>query len=86
MQQNQFSFTFVVFNALTITNGTTAPSATQGQAYSYQFTAVGGTAPYTWSATGLPAGMTLSSAGLLSGTPTAGGNFNVTVTVQDASN
>jgi lysophospholipase L1-like esterase len=33
----------------------------------------------------LPAGLTLSSGGLLSGTPTAGGTFNFTVTATDSS-
>ena len=48
---------------------------------SFTLTASGGTAPYTWSATGLPAGITIgASTGTVSGTPTAGGTFNVTAT------
>jgi choice-of-anchor A domain-containing protein len=43
---------------------------------------VGG--PYTFSATGLPAGITMSSSGTISGTPTASGTFNYTVTVKDS--
>ncbi|MGD0058937.1 MAG: putative Ig domain-containing protein [Verrucomicrobiia bacterium] len=49
------------------------------------FTASGGTAPYTFSQTGgsLPAGMTLSSRGTLSGTPTSvSSTFTVTATDQ----
>ncbi|MDX3004502.1 M4 family metallopeptidase [Kribbella solani] len=47
----------------------------------FTLTASGGTSPYTWSATGLPAGVTIgSSTGTVSGTPTAGGTFNVTAT------
>jgi hypothetical protein len=47
---------------------TALPVGTVNAAYSLQLTAVGGTAPYTWSAFGLPAGMTLSADGLLSAT------------------
>ena len=53
-------------------------------AYSFQMLASGGAPPLVWSATGLPAGLTISSSGLISGTPTALGTFNVTVTVRDA--
>lgn len=57
-----------------------------GSAYSQTVTASGGIAPYTFAVTSgaLPAGVTLSSAGVLSGTPTAGGSFNWTVTATDA--
>ncbi|HXW54375.1 MAG TPA: Ig domain-containing protein [Candidatus Cybelea sp.] len=58
---------------LAITTTSPLPNASVGTAYSEQFTATGGTAPYTWSvASGstLPAGLTLSGSGLLSGTPT----------------
>ncbi|MGD0733388.1 MAG: putative Ig domain-containing protein, partial [Terracidiphilus sp.] len=40
--------------------------------------------PYTFSATGLPAGLTISTSGTISGTPTASGTFNYTVTVTDS--
>ena len=55
-----------------------------GAHYSGQFKASGGTGTYTWSATGLPPGLTLSSTGLLSGTPTAIGTFNCSITAIDA--
>ncbi len=66
---------------------TSLPAATVGAAYSQTLSASGGTAPYTYAVTAgaLPAGLTLSSAGVLSGTPTAGGTFNVTVTATDSS-
>ncbi|MFD1295586.1 putative Ig domain-containing protein [Lysobacter gummosus] len=65
----------------TLTNGTVAA------AYSQTITASGGIAPYTYaiSAGALPAGLSLSSAGVLSGTPTAGGTFNFTVTATGSS-
>lgn len=49
--------------------------------------ATGGTAPYSYAVTGgsLPGGTTLSAAGVLSGTPTASGVFNFTVTATDSS-
>jgi YVTN family beta-propeller protein len=63
------------------------PAATAETAYSRTLTASGGTAPYTYAVTAgaLSAGLTLSSAGVVSGTPTAAGSFNVTVTVTDSS-
>src|SRR6185503_4043452 len=62
--------------------------ATVGTAYSRSLaSATGGTAPYSYTiASGsLPAGITLASNGTLSGTPTAGGTFNFTVTATDSS-
>ena len=62
--------------------------ATVGNSYSRSLaSATGGTAPYTYAiASGsLPAGITLASNGTLSGTPTAGGSFNFTVTATDSS-
>jgi Putative Ig domain len=53
--------------------------------YSQQFTTTGGGNP-TWTATGtLPAGLTLSASGLLSGTPTAAGDYSFKVTATDGS-
>ncbi len=46
--------------------------------------ASGGTSPYTWTATGLPNGLSVSTAGVISGTPSAAGTFNVTVTARDS--
>ncbi len=61
------------------------PGGTIGQTYAQNLTASGGTAPYTFAVTAgaLPAGLSLNSAGALSGTPTAAGSFNATVTVTD---
>ncbi|MBB4949836.1 Zn-dependent metalloprotease [Kitasatospora gansuensis] len=55
-------------------------------AVSLQVNASGGTAPRTFTATGLPAGLSISSSGLITGTPTALGTSNVTVTAKDAVN
>ena len=64
----------------------TLPNGVVGNVYSQTITASGGTAPYTYAVTAgtLPAGLTLSAAGVLSGTPTAAGTSNFTVTATDA--
>jgi uncharacterized protein YhjY with autotransporter beta-barrel domain len=68
-----------------------APAAltggTVGAAYSESIIASGGIATYSYAITAgaLPAGLTLSSTGSLSGTPTAGGTFNFTVTATSSS-
>jgi hypothetical protein len=81
--------------ALTLTVGsslsigtTTVPEGTVGTNYSQQLSATGGAPPYAWSVTSgaLPDGLTLSGGGVLSGTPTAPGNFSFTVAVSDAGN
>ncbi|WP_052108265.1 putative Ig domain-containing protein [Aerolutibacter daejeonensis] len=70
---------------------TVSPSSVPGGAvavaYSQTLTASGGVAPYTFAVTAgsLPAGLSLSAGGVLSGTPTAGGTFNFTVTATDSS-
>ncbi|WP_430391814.1 putative Ig domain-containing protein [Dyella sp. 20L07] len=73
--------------AVTVTPAT-LPAVQAETAYSQQFSANGGTTPYTYAVTtgSLPAGMTLSSTGLLSGTPTVSGDFNITVTATDKFN
>jgi Zn-dependent metalloprotease len=53
----------------------------------FTITVSGGTSPYSFSATGLPPGISINAtSGQVSGTPTAGGTFNVTVNVNDSSN
>ena len=66
----------------------TSPSpleAAQGSAFTHQLTATGGTLPYTWliASGALPAGLSLAG-GVISGTPTAAGNFTFTVQVTDS--
>lgn len=71
----------------TITLDDILPDGSTGTAYSSSVTASGGTAPYTYnvSSGAVPDGLTLSTAGTLSGTPTADGVFNFSVTATDAS-
>jgi hypothetical protein len=63
----------------------TPTAGISGQAYSFQFTVQGGTAPYRWSTSGtVPPGLTLASGtGLLSGTPNPAGNYSFVVQVTD---
>lgn len=57
---------------------------TVGVALSQQFTASGGTAPYTFAGSQLPAGLTLASGGVLSGTPTTVQTVVLIVVATDA--
>lgn len=79
-------YTQYVCPTLTITNTTLANGAF-GQPYSAALTQTGalGAPTYAVVAGALPPGMTLSAGGTLSGTPTALGTFNFTITVSDAS-
>ncbi|MBO1417590.1 M4 family metallopeptidase, partial [Streptomyces sp. FH025] len=69
---------------VTVTNPGNQSTAV-GTAVNLQIKASGGTAPLSYSATGLPAGLVINaSTGVITGTPTAAANSNVTVTVTDA--
>lgn len=61
------------------------PAGTAGTLYSHSFTATGGTGPYSFhkSSGSLPGGLTLGADGVLSGTPTAIGNFTFKIMVTD---
>jgi len=70
---------------LEITTATLA-GGTVGAAYSQTIAGTGGVAPRTFAVTtgALPDGLGLSAAGALTGTPTEGGDFDITVTMTDA--
>jgi len=78
------SYTVVIYPTLAIAP-LTALTGTVGVSFSQTFTATGGASAssYAWSlaAGTMPPGLTLSSAGVLSGTPTAAGNFPIYVQV-----
>jgi large repetitive protein len=62
------------------------PGAAQNQPYSATLVAVGGAPPFAWSRTGgsLPPGLSLTAGGTISGTPTRGGVYPVTLRATDA--
>ena len=68
---------------LTITSSAVA-AGTSNRPYSATLSATGGNAPYIWSVSGLPTGLSLSGNGVISGSPTATGNFSLAVTVTDS--
>lgn len=69
---------------LTVTT-VSLPDAIKNTAYSQQFSATGGTAPYSWSITSgkLPSGLILNPDGVLSGTPKKEGTAAFTVKAED---
>jgi large repetitive protein len=80
------SYTVTVNPAVTITT-TTLPNWTVNQAgYNQVISATGGTGTLTFTTSSgtLPTGLTVSTAGVVSGTPTATGSFNFTVTATDS--
>jgi hypothetical protein len=80
-------YALTVAAGLTITTPTQLSSGALYTPYLATLTATGGKTPYMWSlASGsLPAGLTINAgAGIISGTPTAGGNFSFVVQVADS--
>src|SRR5271167_1829458 len=76
----------IVVSTLAFTTTSPLPPATVGTAYSDQFTATGGTPPYTFTvATGssLPAGFTFAGGLLSNPNPTTLGTFTFGITVTD---
>lgn len=72
--------------ALVITSTSPLPQGTIGTAYDFTFAGTGGTPPYTWSLRGgtFPPGLALNGAGVISGTPTAAGDFAFMVRLADS--
>jgi hypothetical protein len=75
--------------AIVVSPGQTPPAGVHGTPYVFQFTAMGGNLPISWTVTAgtLPPGLMLNPDGTLSGTPTQASStpFAFTVTVTDSS-
>ena len=84
---DQVDYTPYVCPAFTLTAGGALTGGVAGSAYSTTLTQTGalGAPNFAITAGALPPGITLSASGTISGTPTATGTFNFTVTVNDAS-
>jgi len=85
------TFTLTIMAGVSITTATTLPGGYQGTVYpGATLAATGGTGSgftWSWAAAGgssLPTGLSLSTGGAISGTPTAAGAFNLTITVTDS--
>src|SRR5262249_28629978 len=84
-QTTSAQFTLVIVLKLQITT-TSLPPGAIGANYATRLNASGGISPLRWSATGLPGGLLLNqSTGDITGAPTIGGSFTVSVTVTDSS-
>ena len=78
------SESIIPMGILQITTPSPLPNGFTGRQYSFvSFSAIGSPGPFTWSTPTPPPGLTLTPSGILSGTPTAFGNFTFTVTAQD---
>lgn len=80
-----FSVTVAAASVISITP-TSISGLKVGYAFSQQFTATGGTAPYLWTSSGaIPSGLIFDSSGLLSGTPTTQTSYNFNIIATDNS-
>ena len=86
------AFAITISPAVSITTASLPDAYQTGPYMPVTITAAGGDGgPYTWTwaaagGSSLPAGMQLSTTGVVSGTPTASGNFNIIFTAKDGSN
>jgi hypothetical protein len=79
------AYTLVIVCPTIAVSPSTLTTSIEYEPYQAQFTQTGGVGSVAFTtASTLPTGLTLSSAGLLSGTPTQGGTFPITVTATDS--
>lgn len=79
-------FTITVYAALAITTAATLPHGVVGTTYTQSLEATGGTAPYTWTleSGSVPPGFAVTPSGVVTGYPTAPGEYSFTVRVSDS--
>ncbi|MFT4254491.1 MAG: putative Ig domain-containing protein, partial [Caulobacter sp.] len=79
------SYSITVVAPTIVVSPGSLPSGTVAAAYSQTLSASGGTTPYVFTVDSgtLPAGLTLTTGGVLSGTPTEGGSFPITIKATD---
>ena len=80
------NYAITVTSNFAIVNASPLPIATLHESYQYDFASANGSGPVQWAVTGgaLPPGMGMNSDGSLTGTPTANGTYNFTVTATDS--
>jgi len=80
------NYAFTVTSNFAIVNASPLPIATLHESYTYGFASANGSGPVQWAVTGgvLPPGMGMNSNGTLTGTPSANGTYNFTVTATDS--
>jgi putative Ig domain-containing protein len=76
------AYVIVVRPAVRVTTAE-LPEGALGQPYDAPLDAAGGLPPYGWAATGLPPGLAVAGA-RITGTPTAGGDYDAEIAVTDA--
>ena len=82
MRAGQYFYNFDAAAAAPAITSGTSPGGTAGTPYNFTVTASGSP---TFGATGLPPGLSIDPAtGAITGTPTAPGSYNVTVTASNA--
>jgi Putative Ig domain len=84
--EQTFIITVAPAPAITVNPPSPLSSASVGLAVTQNFTATGGTSPYTWSSSGtLPAGLSLApSSGIISGTPSTAATYNFVIKATDS--
>ena len=85
-RSDSYEYTMTINEEALAISKSNPASETVGSTYSHSFTATGGTGAKSFAVTAgaLPAGLTLAADGTLSGTPSAIGTSNFTVTVSDS--
>jgi type II secretory pathway pseudopilin PulG len=84
LRTSSMSVTMKVFTTLTATDPSGSKIGVVGGSFSVTAKATGGSGDYGWAANGLPSALSINpTTGVISGTPTAAGTGDVSVTVTD---